>query len=320
MTRGRLIVFMLSVASLLVVAGTASSQDFPNKPIRIIAAETGGAGDVLTRAIQPALSANLKQPIIIENRGGGVVAGETLSKAAPDGHTLLIFANTLWLLPHMRSHMPYDPLKDFTPISCLTETPQVLAVHPRVSAKSVKEFIAYAKANPGKLNYASAASGTINHLSAELFKAMSGTDIQRIAFKGTASALNALIAGEVDMMFPNPANALPFAKAGRLKVLAVTSAAPSPFAPGVPTVADGLPGFETTSTFAMFAPAKTPAPIIKRLNQAVVQALNQPDVKDRLFKMGAEVAANSPEQAKKAIENDSRVMGKVIKDANIRDE
>ena len=319
--RRKLFVFMLSIAALIFISDTAFSQGFPNKPLRIIAAQTGGAGDVVVRAMQPALSAILKQPIIIENRGGGVLAGETLSKSAPDGHTLLVFANTLWLLPHMRSKMPYDPLKDFTPVSVLTETPQVLAIHPKVPVKSVKELIAYAKANPDKLNYASAASGTINHLSAELFKSMAGVDIHRIAFKGTADALNALIAGETDMMFPNPANALPFAKAGRLKVLAVTSEEPSPSAPGVPTMsAAGLPGFVTTSMFVMFAPAKTPAPIIKQLNQAVVQALNTPDVKERLTKMGADVIGNSPEQAKKAVDYDSAMMGKVIKDANIRDE
>jgi tripartite-type tricarboxylate transporter receptor subunit TctC len=317
----RLVVCMFSIGALILGAGTAFCQDYPNKPIRIVTAEAGGGSDVAMRIIAQALSVNLKQSVIIENRAGGIVAGEVVSKAPPDGYTLLFYANTFWLMPLMRSNVPYDPMKDFLPISVVAKAPNVLVVHPKVAANSVKELIALAKANPGKLNYSSAATGTSNHLAAELFKAMTGTDILRIGFKGSASALTALVTGEVQVMFPAPTNAMSYVSAGRLKALAVTSPEPSVFAPGLPTVtASGLPGYKTAAFFVLFAPAKTPAPVMKRLNQELVRVLNMPDVKARLFKIGVEIVGSSPEEAAETMKSEMTTMGKVIKDANIRDE
>jgi tripartite-type tricarboxylate transporter receptor subunit TctC len=317
----RLAVVIFSVIVIILCAGLVFGQDFPNKPIRIVTAEAGGGSDVVIRIISQALSVSLGQQIIIDNRGGGLVAGEVVSKAPPDGYTLLFYANSFWLMPLMRSHVPYDPVKDFVPISVIAESPNVLVVHPKVAAHSVKELVALAKARPGQLNYGSAATGTSNHLAAELFKSMTGTDIVRIPFKGSASALTALVTGEVQLMFPTPTNAMPYVAAGRLKLLAVTSMGPSELTPGVPTMAaSGVPGYKSSGTFILFAPARTPAPIIKRLNQEIVRVLHRAEVKDRIFKTGAETIGSSLEEARELIQSELVSMGKVIKDANIRDE
>jgi tripartite-type tricarboxylate transporter receptor subunit TctC len=315
--------FMLVFLVGLIILGAdvVSGQGFPNKTIRIVASEAGGAGDMSARLIAQALSGSLGQQVIVDNRGGGVVAGEVVYKAPPDGHTMLIYANSFWLMPLMRSYVPYDPVKDFTPVIMVATSPNVLVVHPKVPANSVKELIALAKAKPGQLNYGSAATGTSNHLAAELFKSMTGTDIMRIPFKGMASALTALVAGEVQLMFSVATNAMSQVKSGRLRALAVTSSGPSAITPGLPTVAaSGVPGYKSSATYVLFAPAGTPAPIIKRLNQEIARVLNRADVKERFFKAGLETIGSSPEEARDAIQSELVTMGKVIKDANIRDE
>jgi tripartite-type tricarboxylate transporter receptor subunit TctC len=314
------ILLMLSVSVIMFGSGTVSGQVFPVKPIRIITSEAGGSGDTTLRIISQALSISIGQQVMIDNRGGGVVAGEIVSKAPPDGYTLLFYGNSFWLMPLMRSHVPYDPVKQFSPISMVAISYNVLVVHPKVAANSVKELIALAKARPGQLNYSSASTGTSNHLAAELFKSMTGTDIMRIPFKGSAPALNALVAGETQMMFSSPAPAMPQVAAGRLKVLAVSSPGPSAISPGIPTVAASVPGYKASSIHALFAPAGTPVPVIKRLNQEIVRVLNKTDVKERLFKAGLEIIGSSPEELAAAIRSELVMMGKVIKDANIRDE
>lgn len=301
-------------------SGVAFGQAFPTKQIRIVASEAGGAGDLSARIIAQALSDSLGQQVVVDNRGGGVVAGEVVSKAAPDGHTLLIYANSFWLMPLMRSHVPYDPIKGFTPIMLVSSAPNVLVVHPSIPANNVKEFIALAKSKPGKLNYGSAATGTSNHLAAELFKSMTGTDIVRVPYKGMASALTALAAGEVDCMFSVATNAMTQVKAGRMKALGVSTLKPTPFVPGVPTIASTVPGYKNVANYALFAPAGTPAPVIKKLNQEITKVLAKPDVKQRFTNAGLDLVASSPEEARDEIQSELVNMGKVIKDANIRDE
>jgi tripartite-type tricarboxylate transporter receptor subunit TctC len=299
----------------------AFGQGFPSKPIRIITSEAGGSGDAALRVLSPALSANLGQQVIIENRGGGVVAPEIVSKADPDGYTLLSYGNSFWLMPLMRSHMPYDPVKDFMPITQAMISYNVLVVQQKLGVNSVKELIAMAKAKPGKLNYSSASTGTSNHLAAEVFKAMTGTDIVRVPFKGSGPALNALVAGETDLMFSSPAPAIPHIASGRLKLLGVSSPVPSAVSAGVPTIASsGVPGFKASSTHALFAPKGTPPAIIKRLNQEIVKTLNMPDVKARLFKIGLETIGGTPEELAEYMKDEIVHVGKVVKDANIRDE
>ena len=302
-------------------ADAACSQSFPNKPIRMIAAEVGGASDLVVRVIAPGLSENLGQPIIVDNRGGsGVIPIELTVKAPADGYTLLIFGGALWLLPYIQD-VSYEPLRDLAPVAMTTVSPGIVVVHPSLPVKSIKELIALAKAQPGKLNYASGISGSVTHLPAELFKAMAGVNIVRVTYKGAAPALNAIMGGEVQVMFASGVTAAPHIKSGRMRALAVTSAQPSAFFPGVPTVAaEGLPGYEAASTQGIFAPAKTPATVIRRLNAEIIKALYKKDVKERFLNTGYEVVDYTPEQFTTWIKADMARMGKVIKDAGIRAE
>ena len=311
---------ILSLGIVFLTVGTGFCQDYPTKPVSIFAAEAGAAGDMAARIIAEELSPVLGQRVLVENRGGGVVAPEAVSRSKPDGHTLLVYANSLWLMPLMRSHVPYDPIKGFVPITCLTVQPQVLVVHPKLGVSSVKELIALAKAKPGQLNYSSTATGTGTHLAMELLKSLTGTDIVRVTFKGMASALTALIAGETDLMFSVPTNALQQVKAGKLRALAISSEASSRLVPGLPTVAASVPGHKQAAYFILFAPAGTPAPIVKRLNQEVRRILDKAEVKQRFFNAGAEVVGGSPEETAALIQSELVIMGKLIKDSNIRDE
>ena len=316
----RVLAFLLSISVVMLAGGVAFGQAFPTKQIRIVASEAGGAGDLSARIIAQALSDSLGQQVVVDNRGGGVVAGEVVSKATPDGHTLLIYANSFWLMPLMRSHVPYDPIKGFIPIMLVSSAPNVLVVHPSLPVNNVKEFIALAKSKPGKLNYGSAATGTSNHLAAELFKSMTGTDLVRVPYKGMASALTALAAGEVDCMFSVATNAMTQVKAGRMKALGVSTLSPTKFVPGVPTIASTVPGYKNVANYILFAPVGTPVPVIKKLNQEIKKVLDRPDVEKRFFNAGLDLVASSPEEAKEEIQSELVNMGKVIKDANIRDE
>jgi tripartite-type tricarboxylate transporter receptor subunit TctC len=241
-------------------------------------------------------------------------------KASPDGHTLLLNGSALWLTQYLRESVPWDAIKDFMPITLTVISPNVLVVHPAVAAKSVKELIALARAKPGSLNYGTSGTGNSSHLAGELFKSMAGVDIVRVNYKGTSAALNDVMSGELQLMFTTTAVAPPLVKAGRMRALAVTSAQPTALLPGVTTVAaSGLPGYESVSVLGLFAPAHTPVALINRLNQEVVQLLRKADVKEKFFKSGADVAASSPSELAAMIKSDMLRMGKVIRDAGIRD-
>jgi tripartite-type tricarboxylate transporter receptor subunit TctC len=303
-------------------ADCALSQPYPNRVVRIVTAEAGGGSDLPTRVIAQALAPSLGQAIVIDNRGGGVIAGEVVAKSPADGYTLLFYGNTLWTMPLMRSHIAYDPAKDFAPIVLAIFTPTMCAVHPSLPVKTVKELVSLAKARPGQLNYASAALGTGNHLAAELFKSMAGVNLVRIGYKGYTSAQNATIGGETQVFFPIAGPGMEQVKAGRLRGLAVTSAQETRLAPGLPTLAAAanLPGYESVFRAGLFAPTGTPPAVIARWNKEVVQAMQRPEIKERLFSMGMEPVGGTPEDFAATIRKEVAVIGKVIKEANIRDE
>lgn len=309
---------MFSIVFMVMGVGAASSQDYPNKTIRIVTAPAGGAADFLARPIAQELSVSLGNQVIVDNRPGGVIPGGIVSKSAPDGYTLLCASGILWILPLLQD-APFDPVKDFSPIILGARTANVLVVHPSLPVKTIAQLIALAKARPGEINYSSAATGTTTHLSGELLNFMAGIRLVRIPYKGTVPALTGLMVGEVHLSFPTTAAALPHVKTGRMRALAVTSAEPSVLFPTLPTVAaSGLPGYESVSPFGLWAPAKTPRAIIERLNQESVKILTRPDIKERLTNAGLEIVASSPEQFAAVIKADMANMRKVLKAAGIR--
>ena len=312
------VVAMFSVVCMVLGAGMVWGQDFPNRPIRIVAPEVGGSGDFAARLVAQGLTAGLGQQVIVDNRGGSYIPQLIVAKAAPDGYTLHVNATGFWIGPLLRK-APYDPIKDFAPISVMTSSSNVLVVHPSLPAKSVRELIALAKAKPGELNYATGLSGSSSHLAGELFKHMAGVNFVRVPYKGNGPAVIGLIGGEAQLMFPSSTAVRPHLKSGKLRALAVTSAEPSALVPGLPTVAAaGLPGYESVGRTVILAPAKTPAPIIKRLNQEVVRVLKQPDVKEKFFNTGVETVGSSPEQLAAMAKSEMTRIGKMIKDVGIK--
>jgi len=306
-----------AVGMILVGDGTVLGQNYPTKPIRMVTAQIGGGADFTARLVAQGLSSAVGRSVVVDNRG--LTSMQIVANAPPDGYTLLCYGSPMWIGPLMQD-VSWNPVKDFAPITVATKTPNILAVHPSVPAKSVRELIALAKARPGELNYASGSPGATSHLGGELFKSMAGVDIVHIAYKGNGPALTALIAGQVQMMLANVAGVLPHVSAGRLTALAVTSAQPSALAPGLPTVsAAGLPGYELVTTVSLFAPAGTPAPLIKLLNQTLVRVLNSADIKEKFFRTGVEVEPGSPEELMATMKSEIAQFGKVVKDAGLRE-
>lgn len=308
------------VAALMAGAGAALGQPYPSKPIRIITATPGGSPDFVARLVAQRLTANIGQQVIVDNRGL-VVAIEAGAHAQPDGHTLLFYGSAVWLLPFMRDNVAWNALTDFAPVTLATTAPNILIVHPALPVNSVRELIALAQAKPGEINLAGGGIGTASHLAAELFKAMAGVNIVRVPYKGTGQSLNALIAGEVQVMFALSAAAVPHLKTGRVKALAVTSARPSALVPDLPTIAaSGVPGYEAVSLLGFFAPVRTSPALVARLNQEIVRILNSAEMKTRLFDASIEAVASSPTEFVTAIKSEMDRMGKLIRDAGIRDE
>jgi tripartite-type tricarboxylate transporter receptor subunit TctC len=286
---------------LALTAPLADAQAWPSKPIKwIVPFAPGGTTDILARTVGDKLAQALGQPVIIENKpgAGGGVGAEFVARAAPDGYTIMGGTiSTHAINASLYKNLPYDPVKDFVPIVLLARVPNMLVVNPDVPAKNVGELIVLLKANPGKYTFASSGNGTSQHLSGELFKSMSGTDMQHIPYKGSPPALQDVVGGQVTMTFDNITTAWPLAKSGKLRALAVTTATRSSIAPDVPTLAEsGLPGFEVGSWQGVFAPAGTPPDIVRRLNTEIVRILALPDVKEKLAGLGAELVGNSPEE------------------------
>ncbi len=301
------------------MAVSVCAQTYPSKTIRIVTGPAASGSDIVARLLAPGLSASLGQPVVVENRAG-IIAVESSAKAPPDGHTLLVYGSVVWMEPLLRANAPWDPVRDFAPITLAARSPNILVVHPSLPVKTVKDLIALAKSKPGELRYASAGSGTTAQLAAELFKSMAGKlDIVHVPYKGLTPALIDLMSGRVHLSFAVAASVVSQTKSGKMKALAVTSAHPSPLTPGLPTMAEaGLPGYESVLTIGAFAPAKTPPAIITRLNQEMVQILNTAAVKDNLLATVTEVVGSTPEQLLAAGQADMARWSKVIREAGIK--
>jgi tripartite-type tricarboxylate transporter receptor subunit TctC len=310
-------------AVMLAFAGTALAQTYPNRPIRwIVTYPPGGPTDVVARAIGAKLTEAWGQQIVIDNRAGagGVIGTDLAAKAVPDGYTLLFGTSAgLTINPALSSKLPYDPVRDFSPVSLLVLNPQILVVNSSVPANSVKELITLAKARPGQLNYASVGQGSPNHLGMELLKALTGIEMVHVPYKGTGPALTDLLGGQVQLMFNSMPSVLPLVKIGKLKGLAVGSAQRSAAIPDIPTVAEaGVPGFENVTWYGMFAPARTSHDIIVKLNKQVVKILAEPEMAQRLASQGAEPRSSTPEELAKFMRVESERWRKVIKAAGIK--
>ncbi len=298
---------------------TTFAQNYPAKPLRIVTSEAGGGVDFVSRLVAQGIAGALGQPVVVDNRPSAVT-GDAVAKAAPDGYTVLLNGNSIWM-SSLLQQISYDPVRDLAPVTLATRSPNILVVHPSLPVKSVKELIALAKARPGELNYGSAGAGGSPHLSAELFKSMARVDIVRVPYRGNGPVLNAVIAGQVQLTFASAGTMGPLLKSGRLRAIAVTSLQPSALFPELPTVAAAaLPGYESTSSYGIFAPARTPAAVINRLNQEIVQFISTAEAKQRLLMTGVESVGSSAEQLAATVNSELQVWGKVIKDAGIRAE
>ncbi|MFN7085375.1 MAG: tripartite tricarboxylate transporter substrate binding protein [Burkholderiales bacterium] len=317
------IIFRAAFAGAL-VSGPALAADtppYPSKPVRLIAPSSPGSGvDIVSRLVAQKLGASLGQQVVVENRAGagGNLGAEIAARAAPDGYTLFMATPSHAINPALYRKLNYDTLRDFTPIALVMTGQYVLVVHPSLPAKSVKEFVALAKARPGQLNYASAGNGNATHLAGELLKSLAKIDIVHVAYKGSGPALVDLISGQVHFMFPNLVNSLSHIAAGRLRALAVTGAKRATAAPDIPTLIEaGVAGYTVASWYGMLAPAGTPQAVVGRLNGELVKVLRSPDVKERLAAQGADPAGGAPEEFLVFLKEEIVKWGKVVKGAGI---
>ena len=296
---------------------------YPAKPIRFIVGFTpGGTSDVVARLLSAKLAETWTQPLVVDNRpgAGGNLAVEIVARSAPDGYTLLCASSSFSIIPSLNRELSYNPLKDFAPVTLMTSAPYLLVLHPAVPAQSVKELIALAKAQPGKLNYASAGAGSTLHLAGELFKSLAGVDIVHVPYKG-AIGITDLIAGAVQLSFAGVPQTLPHVKAGRLKALAVTTARRATVVPELPTIAEaGVPGYDVDPWYGVIAPAGAPRAIIEQLNTAFARALNAPDVKEKFMLQGLEPRASTPAEFSSLVEKEIAKWSKVVRDAGIKAE
>jgi tripartite-type tricarboxylate transporter receptor subunit TctC len=308
-----------SIGAPLRAASAQAGESYPTKPVRVVTAAAAGSNDFAARAIAQELAVRLGQSVIVDNRPGRFVAGDIVAKALPDGHTLLLSGTTLWVGPLLHGRPSYDAVVDFAPITLATRSPNVLVVHPSLGASNVRELIALAKSRPGAMNYSTGSLGASAHLAGELFKFMAAIDVACIPYKGAGPSLNALMGAEVHYSFPAAGSGMPHVRAGRLRVLAVTSEKPTELAPGVPTVASsGLPQFESSSIIGLFAPAKTNRRIVERLNREIVQLLQEPGMRERLFRVGMEAAATRADELAATVQTEIVKYGNLIRTAGIR--
>jgi tripartite-type tricarboxylate transporter receptor subunit TctC len=312
-------------AALVFVAfgtGFAGAQNYPTRPVRVIVPfAPGGSTDIVARLLAPRLSENLGQSVVVENRaGGGTTIGmDHVAKSAPDGHTLGMATLTFALNPSLFAKLPYNTEKDFAPVSLVSIVPFAMAIHPSVPARSVKEFAALAKAQPGALNYSSSGIGSASQMAAELFKYRTGTNIVHIPYTGGGPAMVALLSGQVSLFVLSIPGGLPHFKSGRLIALGVTSAKRDPTLPDVPSIAEaGLPGYELLEYQGIVAPAGTPRPVIARLQQEIVKSLAAPDLKERFTTSGAYAVGSTPEELAEHVRKEIAAWAKVIKAAGIK--
>ena len=312
--------FLLLVLSL--GAGPALAQVYPSKPIRLIVPfSPGGGTDILARIIGQKLAESWGQAVNVENRPGasGNLGTEIVARAAPDGHTLVMAINTHAVNATLFSKLPFDPVKDFTPVILAATTANILVVHPSVPINSVQDLIAYAKANPGRLNYASGGSGTTSHLAAEMFKTMAGVEMVHVPYKGGGAAYTDLLSGRVQLYFVGIPGTVQYLKTGMLRALGVTTPRRSPAAPEVPTIAEaGLPGFEATTWWGILAPAGTPQTVVAKIDQEVARILRAPDVRAKLDEQGFEPTGGTPESFAAFMRAEIERWGRAVKASGAR--
>jgi tripartite-type tricarboxylate transporter receptor subunit TctC len=302
----------------LAMFASAAQPAYPDKPIRLVVPfPAGGATDFMARSLAQKLGERVGQTVVVDNRGGagGAVGAEAVATAPPDGYTLLFSTmGVLAINPSLYPKLRYDPAKDFAPVSLTHATSNMLVVHPSVPAKNVKELIAYAKANPGKLTFGSAGNGTSSHLSGELFKSMAGIDMTHVPYKGTGPALTDLLTGRISMMIDTVSVHVENVSAGKVRALGVTGAAGTASLPNVPTIAEsGLPGYEVSIWLGVLAPAGTPADIVSRLNAEIGKVMSDPEMKAQLNKAGIEALHSTPAQFAATIKSDAAKWSKVVK-------
>ena len=317
-TRRTLTAFICAFFALFGVPGVASAQQYPSKPIRfVVPYPAGGPLDTVARLLAQKVSEGTGQPVVVDNKpgAGGNIGADIVAKSPADGYTILMGAvATHAINPTLYKSIPYDPIKDFAPVTQVASTPNVLVVNPSVPAASVREFIAHAKANPGKLSFGSGSIGSAGHLAGELFKTLAGVDMVHVPYKGAAPAMQDLVGGQIQLMFDNLASSLGQVKGGTVRALAVTTSARSGFAPELPTIAEsGLPGFDISTWFGVFAPAGTPREALTRLHAEFTKALAAPDVRARMTALGAEPVGNTPEQFAAYIRAEAEKYARVIK-------
>jgi len=310
------VVAAAALSAFVTCAAHAQEQAYPNRYIRILTSEAGSTNDIVARILARNLLEKLGQTVVVENRGGP--AADVAARAPADGYTVLLYGSSVWVLPYFR-RMSYDPLRDLTGVTSAYSQAIILLVHPSLPVKSVKELIALAKARPGELNYSAGTTAATPHLAMELFKYQSKLNFVRVNYRGTQPAVNALMAGEVQVMFTGAGSVLPMVKAGRLRAIAVTTAERSPLVPGLPTVAEsGLPGYEFTSVVGVFVPAKTPPAIVNLLSREISAILKRPEVVDPLFESGTAALGSTPEAFDTRVRADIDRWRRIIKDTGIQ--
>lgn len=315
--------WLCAFASMATVAGSVLAADYPERPIRLLVpAAPGGGADFVARILGVKLTEAMGQTVVVDNRAGasGTIAADNAAKSMPDGYTLLMGQSTsVVIAPHLYKKLGYDTLRDLAPVTLVAQVPNILVVHPSVPAKSVNEFIALAKAQPDLLNFGSSGNGAPSHLAGEMFKSATGVKMVHVPYKGAGLAVNGLLAGEIQVMFAPIVAVLPQVKAGRLRALAVTSATRSAAAPELPTLAEsGLPGYEISSWFGLFAPANTPPAVIDRLYRETAKALQSADVRERFAKEGAEPVGSSPADFTGYVRSEFVKYTRIVKDSGIK--
>jgi tripartite-type tricarboxylate transporter receptor subunit TctC len=313
---------LLAAALALNLAAPAAAQSWPAKPLRLVVTfPSGGAPDILARLFSE--KAQLGQPVVVDNKpgAGGNIGADFVAKSPADGYTLVLgTVGTHSINGALYEKMPYDMVKNFAPVSLIASAPNLLVVNNNVPAKTVSEFVAHLKANPDKLSFGSPGVGTSVHVSGELFKSMTGTQMTHVPYKGRQFAIPDLVGGSIQLMFDNMPSALPMAREGKIRAIAVTTAKRSSAAPEIPTIAETIPGFEATTWFAMFAPAGTPKPVVDKLNAEVVRVFRLPDVAERLKTLGLETVLSSPEELSAYQATEITKWTKVVKDSGARAE
>jgi tripartite-type tricarboxylate transporter receptor subunit TctC len=317
----RRVAWIVPVVATVLGASAVWSQGYPSKPLRFVTTGIGASTDLAARTVAQGLADSAGWNVVVDNRGSTIVAAEMASRAAPDGYTLLVSTDGLWRGPLLQK-MPFDPAKDFSPITLVSRSPNILVVHPSLPVKSVKELIVLAKARPGELNYGAGAMGAATHLASELFNLMAGVKIVHIPYKSSGGAVTPLLSGQLQVMFGTTGAVAAHIKSGRLRALAVSTAQPSQLAPGLPTIAAAadLPGYESAATAGVFAPAGTSQAIIKRLNEEINRVLGRPEVKERFFNQSVEIVGGSPDEVADFIKSDTATTARIIKEAGIRAE